>query len=404
MNKTIAQHKRWKDDPTKGEVFTSEELVREMLDKIPQSVWENPNATFLDPCMGKGTFLIDILRRLTTIYGYSKEDAISRIYGYDIRVKYINYLKRGGLINVFHKDFLNENIDMKFDVVVGNFPFQDSNDSGGLLWDKFAKKTTEILNENGYKCVIHPPSFIGKHNGVKKGKTDYTTFSKHQIIELHLFDDFEKEKYFKGVGSKICWYIVKKTQFNDLTKIYGYDNNSVYVYETNFMNVTILPQKLNEISLSIHAKLLRADKLNLKFSRELHYHTMKKKGQVENEYSESYSFLSYFSHKILRFSNFRFSDYEKIKVMVPQTSSLNNSFVGENCNVSEDLFYHCCETYDDAQEILELLNSDVVKYIGKMYRNGRNLGFVFKSGVIPSNLDQLRFTQEEIDYINENVN
>lgn len=35
-----------------GEVFTSLELVEEMLDKLPVEVWSNPNLKFLDPANG----------------------------------------------------------------------------------------------------------------------------------------------------------------------------------------------------------------------------------------------------------------------------------------------------------------------------------------------------------------
>jgi hypothetical protein len=287
---------------------------------------------------------------------------------------------------------------------VGNFPFQDSNDTGGLLWDKFAKKTNEVLTDGGHCCVIHPPSFIGKHLTPKKGKTDYTIFNNIQIKEIHIFDEFQKNKHFNGVGSKICWYIAKNKVPYEKTKIISYNNGETFSYHKNFSELNILPQTINRLSLSIHDKITFAETLNLKFSRELHYHTMKKKNQVKDERDETnYRYHSYFSHKILRYSNFQFSDYGKIKVMIPQTSTISNSFLGVNCNVSEDLFYYVCQNENEAIDILEMLKSPIINYIGKMYRNGRNLGFVLKSGIIPKNIQNINFTEEEIKYINSYV-
>lgn len=224
MRNTIELHKRWKDNPSKGEVFTPEELVKDMLDKIPTSVWENPTSTFLDPCMGKGTFLIDILRRLTTIYGYSKEDAMSRIYGYDVRVKYVNYLKRGGFKNVFHKDFLNENNDMKFDVVIGNPPYQSSTskkNSANALWVKFGDKSKDLVKEEGYMAFIHPDSWVNfneTYDNFNKGRMTTKLyrariFSSIKPYFVCIGDDIRK-KYFQHVGVDFSIVIGKKTTEN----------------------------------------------------------------------------------------------------------------------------------------------------------------------------------------------
>lgn len=217
MKNTIEVHKRWKDDPSKGEVFTPIELVKEMLDKIPTSVWENPTSTFLDPCMGKGTFLIEIVNRLVYIYGYSKEDAISRVYGYDIRVKYINYLKRVGFINVFHKDFLNEEFNMKFDVVVGNPPYQEKvgPNKTESLWNKFVKKSFEVCSEYGYVSLIHPS---GWRNIDGKYKEIQVLLKNKNLIHLDINSVEEGQKMFNAT-TPFDWYVIQNTTNKGMNSI-----------------------------------------------------------------------------------------------------------------------------------------------------------------------------------------
>ena len=46
------------------EVFTPNSLINDMLDKLPEEVWSNPNKTWLDPCAGLGNFSVQVLKRL----------------------------------------------------------------------------------------------------------------------------------------------------------------------------------------------------------------------------------------------------------------------------------------------------------------------------------------------------
>ena len=48
--------KLWKQDPSKGEVFTNKKLVNLLLDEIPLHIWKNPKSTFLDMSMKSGSF------------------------------------------------------------------------------------------------------------------------------------------------------------------------------------------------------------------------------------------------------------------------------------------------------------------------------------------------------------
>lgn len=219
MKNTLELHKRWKADPSKGEVFTPVELVNEMLDKIPTSVWENPTTTFLDPCMGKGTFLVEIVNRLVYIYGYSEEDAISRVYGYDVRIKYINFNKRGGLVNIFYKDFLIEEFNMKFDVVVGNPPYQEVTGAAKAksIWSKFVEKSFKVCKEGGYVSLIHPSGWRNVDGNFKE--VQKLLLSKNiKYLEIH--NEKDGLKTF-GAETRYDWYIIKNIENSGETEIKG---------------------------------------------------------------------------------------------------------------------------------------------------------------------------------------
>lgn len=62
----INQHSIYSKDKSDkhGEVFTPNELIEEMLSKLPSDIWKDKTKTFFDPCAGKGNFPICIVNRL----------------------------------------------------------------------------------------------------------------------------------------------------------------------------------------------------------------------------------------------------------------------------------------------------------------------------------------------------
>lgn len=69
-----------------AEVYTPMKIVGDMCNLIPDDVWENINANFLEPSCGNGNFLEEIFRRKLR-YCKTAEDglaALSTIYGIDI--------------------------------------------------------------------------------------------------------------------------------------------------------------------------------------------------------------------------------------------------------------------------------------------------------------------------------
>ena len=137
----------------RGEVFTPIALVEEMLDKLPKEVFESKTTTFLDPCFGTGSFLKAIGLRLKAA-GHSSENINGRLFGFEVDSRMFNETKaRMPYINISKEDFLKADINMKFDVIVGNPPYQDSNKTSGKnssLWTKFIIKADNLLNKDGY--------------------------------------------------------------------------------------------------------------------------------------------------------------------------------------------------------------------------------------------------------------
>ena len=240
----------WKSNPSKGEVFTPIGLVRMIINKIPNEVWTNPDSTFIDLCMGKGVFLIEIVRRLVDIYGYSEEDAKSRVFGYDIHVKYVNYLKRRGYKNVFHKDSLKELFKMKFDVVLGNPPYQKQvgPNKTEAIWPKFVEKAFEICKDGGYVSMIHPSGWRDIKGNFEKIKN---ILKSKDITYLNMNDFDEGQKVF-GVGTNFDWYVVHNiNNTNKLTFIKTIDG---YVNEHNLNNLDFIPSGMIDSFEKIVAK------------------------------------------------------------------------------------------------------------------------------------------------------
>lgn len=67
-----------------GEDFTPEELVNEILDKLPANIWKDPTKTWLDPTAGNGNFLVEVKRRLIDA-GHSEQHIFDNmIFGVDL--------------------------------------------------------------------------------------------------------------------------------------------------------------------------------------------------------------------------------------------------------------------------------------------------------------------------------
>jgi len=140
--------------------------------------------------------------------------------------------------NIVTQSFLDDKTfkDIKFDVIVGNPPYQSTSNNkgkGNTLWDKFVEKSIiSLLIINGYLLFVHPKGWR-QHNH----KTGYLMKSK-QILYLNMNNLEAGKKVFKS-STDFDYYVIKNTAVYEKTVINDY-KNQIYDIMIN-ENIKFIP-------------------------------------------------------------------------------------------------------------------------------------------------------------------
>lgn len=265
------------------EIVTPQKVVKAMVDMLPAEVW-NSKTKFLDPACKGGEYLREVYDRLmeteilqlefpnaiersnhilkNQIYGIalsqvSLERTTKKLLGEDRNIRviadYINKLKgnnmgsrpdgsQQNIMDILNKEFGK---DMKFDVVIGNPPYQENTGGEGkqskTLYDKF------ILN--GIKLTSRLVVMITNNTFLTN---DAKMELRDEMIRAGLcrLDNYPLSgDVFKGVGVACCIFVLDKTNDGSFMyhRIEGKEVKNKYT--TTITVGDIIPESQFELSI-----------------------------------------------------------------------------------------------------------------------------------------------------------
>jgi len=231
---------RYLSSPSSSEVHTPVSLVEEMCNKVSPDFWKSLTNTVLDPTCKSGVFLLEAMIRFMENVPIADEqeryeNIVNRLYGYVVNSNQVWLIRKavyGDMYtekHIYTKDFFKDSIDMKFDLIVGNPPYnkgllvkentpicntkdEEVNKAASTRIDAaFVVHSYEkLLADNGHLIFVWPyswtqgPSWSNFRNWIKKsGLVEISAVSNHFDVAVNTAVTLQKkgytgESYFKN--------------------------------------------------------------------------------------------------------------------------------------------------------------------------------------------------------------
>ena len=416
--------------------------------------------TILDPFLKRSEFLISALRKLDDVYKSEFQNRVERFqFIFDnclyaiLDNRYISFLKETEYdlnfgeeidLTTFKKhiyycdlelgDF-EDNIeskegknikDMEFDIIIGNPPYQnESKTTQKPLWPKFMNIANDIANEGGYISLIVPKLWISSPiytENTRKG-SDLERCRMRNIVPYNLiYLALDTPKQYFDVGSEFSYYIINKTKHDDnkLTRVEFFNNGKI---EYNSVQTNKYDKILNDLSnkaLAVVNKILYSDLPKLEGDVIKNLNGFAGSGHMKTHPDKIYKYKNISTSAHYKKNKFFYSKidnlHRKQKKVIFSISGYPGFFYDDGvlatCHHGRSIFVN---NEIEAENLINYLNSKIFKFLTNIFpSSGLVVGIPKIIGLIPKvdfsiswTDEQLykyfNLTQEEIDYIEENV-
>jgi hypothetical protein len=412
-----------------GAVNTPLLLVRKMVEKIPVTAFDGK---VLDPACGHGTFLYEAQQKMIK-NGMTFDETLENLFGVDIDLRkcYITSAilnpESKKTSNIFWGNALTgtnpENptkqawTEMKFRVVLGNPPYNDSaktqeknNKQKSYKqkpWPLFTQKFLETLDKNGILCLLTPASWLAGTYDIRQGRISLIEeFSKKN---LKYVDVTTKLKAHFNVGSSFSFFVIENSEYTGSTTFktdYGYVNNDI-------RHLKSLPPDPHPLKLSINRKTILSNVDKFDFSSV----SFSRQGEDAKTMSDEYSYKGYCAggqYGNVIYSWWKTPDryFKKRKVLIGKQDRSYLPFVDDEglCIGQNQLWWMALETYETLEAAISVFNSMLYRFLilANKHGVGPETWLVYalpaldltRSWTDSEIYEYFGLTEEEIGYIN----
>jgi hypothetical protein len=301
----------------------------------------------------------------------------------------------------------------KFDVIIGNPPYQGpriggGDASGNAIWHRFIELSYNLLKDNGYLCYIHPISWRMDMYRKKIAKARDILFS-NQIEYLCLFIT-----PFNKISIVVDWYVLQKTPIHKKSIIKYTD-----IENLEFIKKDIIINCGNPLIKNILNKVLTVNNNGLYSRKAFGGLTIFDKSYPEQNYIFAHGARSFGTKKIFKYFKYPHIHQFKIKVIIPDIgidAYIDNGVLG----IGDHLHYIIVNNLEEAEYFKKIIKSKLMIFLQKIYSGDIWIGnspmrwnssypmSKIKIENLKINSDKelyehFNLTKEEIDYIESQV-
>ena len=267
-----------------------------------------------------------------------------------------------------------ENVgDMKFDIIVGNPPYQKDNNSGrddDSLWPKFLSRSHELIKEGGHIAFVTPASWgsLGSNPESPGSTIRKKNFDTCQVLWV----DFTCKKHF-DVGSSFSSYVLRKLPPDpQVNTTFVFDTGTV---TTQFSDQACFPLKYSD---SVFGDIIRHFRSQTPYPILMQdpypvaRSSMVKKmaqGDYVDAHSQTHPYRAYHTNsQTHKYSAYKNKFHDKWKAVFSYSGSWAVEAT-QDCSLTDASMCVLCNTKAQAESVQSVLTSAPIKFlIDKVYR------------------------------------